>query len=248
MTGTDDRPERRWECWGASVTGPAHRRMKSPNQDFVLARSLSWGNVIAVADGLGSRPLSHVGAQAACRAVLQVAKTFHRHPQGGLEAALGFFHAWWMWLISPHQPDDCAATCLFAIRRAGVVTLAQLGDGLAVACFRDGEDPVVLDGDKADGFANVTRCLRPGHRPGDWRTVQVQEDRVNGIFLCTDGIADDLVPGQAIPFAETVLAHHGALPPARRGREARRWMNGWPTPGHSDDKTIAVLQAVENCP
>ena len=157
---------------------------------------------------------------------------------------LRFLHGWWLWLVAPNRPDDCAATCLFAVRTDEALILAQIGDGMAVACRHDGRDPVVLAPDKEDGFANVTACLGETHGAGAWRAVRLPGGSVDAVLLCTDGIADDLAPGQAAAFAAGVVESHHALPPDRRRREIRRWLEAWPVPGHSDDKTLACLHAV----
>lgn len=239
MTGIE--PPRRWQCWAASVAGPAHRREGTPSQDAAMARSLAWGQVIAVADGLGSRAQSHLGSRAACRAALQVACA----PQAELAAMLLQFHGWWLRGIHPHAATDCASTCLFAIRAGGAVTLAQIGDGMAVVCLRGDRAPVVLDGGKENGFANMTSSLGESHRGGDWKVVRLREDQVEWVVLCTDGIADDLVPGQGFPFAASVIESHRALAPARRSQVAQGWLQRWPVPCHSDDKSLACLFPVE---
>src|SRR5690554_2547306 len=50
---------------GASVRGPAHSQEGTPNQDALCVSGCRGGWVIAVADGLGSRPLSHLGSRKA---------------------------------------------------------------------------------------------------------------------------------------------------------------------------------------
>ena len=234
---------RSWQGWGMSVIGPGHLRMGMPNQDSLLVRRFAWGEIVVVADGLGSRPLSHLGAQAACQAVAKAAQHYQHRPQAGLEAMLRFLHEWWLWLIAPNSPSDCATTCLFAMRADGVVTLAQIGDGMVVACPRGGQAPVVLVADKSEGFANITASLTQTHRIADWRAARLAEDSVDAVVLCTDGVADDLALGMELDFARGVVASHRNLASSRRRREVRRWLEHWPVPGHSDDKTLACLHS-----
>ncbi|MDO7895155.1 protein phosphatase 2C domain-containing protein, partial [Pseudomonas aeruginosa] len=49
---------------GASVR-PAHQQDDSPNQDALAVSGIRGGWCVAVADGLGSRPLSHFGSRKA---------------------------------------------------------------------------------------------------------------------------------------------------------------------------------------
>ncbi|MBM9995439.1 protein phosphatase 2C domain-containing protein, partial [Pseudomonas aeruginosa] len=59
---------------GASVQGPAHFLDGSPNQDALCVSGLTGGWCIAVADGLGSRPLSHLGSRKAVQLFRQLAR------------------------------------------------------------------------------------------------------------------------------------------------------------------------------
>ncbi|MFI7114597.1 protein phosphatase 2C domain-containing protein [Nonomuraea sp. NPDC050227] len=57
---------------GASVRGDYHRYDGVPRQDAMLIRKLGESHVLlAVADGLGSRDMSHFGASEACRAAFE---------------------------------------------------------------------------------------------------------------------------------------------------------------------------------
>ncbi|RBQ20062.1 hypothetical protein DP939_09550 [Spongiactinospora rosea] len=57
---------------GASVRGDYHRYDGLPRQDAMLIRKLGESHVLlAVADGLGSRDMSHLGAAQACRAAFE---------------------------------------------------------------------------------------------------------------------------------------------------------------------------------
>ncbi|MGK0290454.1 MAG: hypothetical protein ACI86H_001913, partial [bacterium] len=69
-----------WKSWGASVAGPSHLKLGIVNQDAWISRHYSWGDVVVVSDGLGSRQQSDLGAKAACLSVLEAAKVYQKHP------------------------------------------------------------------------------------------------------------------------------------------------------------------------
>lgn len=230
-----------WKSWGESVIGPLHLRDRLPNQDAWLSAHRSWGDVIAVSDGLGSHPHSDVGARAACRAVLGAADLFRRFPESRIEDFLGLVHAHWLMRISPFSPRECSATCLFAIRVGGRCLLAQLGDGLVVACGEEVEETVILADDKIHSFSNVTESLGRDFRPEQWRYRMVSEGACDAVILCTDGISDDIPPERQADFARDLFLSYRETAPRQRQKELRSWMTKWPVPCHSDDKTIACL-------
>jgi serine/threonine protein phosphatase PrpC len=230
-----------WKSWGESVVGRAHAREALPNQDAWLARHFPWGDVVALSDGLGSRRQAHLGSQAACMAVVEAGRCLQSHPSATLDDMLRFLHAWWIWLLAPESPTDCAATCLFAIRSGGVITLAQLGDGLIVACPRRQGQSVILADDKNNEFANITTSLGATHQLSEWRAARIPEDEFHGIVLCSDGISNDLMDGSAPEFANELVNAYRGSPAQIRQPHVRHWLDQWPVPGHTDDKTIACL-------
>jgi len=42
-------------------------------------------------------------------------------------------------------------------------------------------------------------------------------------------------------FAQELYSTYADLESEERKRDLKRWLNEWPVPGHSDDKTIACL-------
>ena len=57
-----------------SVIGPRNLREKNSNQDAVMHRFWNKNWCIAVCDGMGSKPLSHIGSTLACQSVCNVLK------------------------------------------------------------------------------------------------------------------------------------------------------------------------------
>ena len=228
-----------WRSIGASVIGPGHLAAGQPNQDAWVAFHQIWGDGIAVSDGLGSKPFSDYGSHAACLAVASAAHACHSKTEIGDALLSDLIRDNWLSRIAPLESHDCAATCLFAfLMKDGKVRMGLLGDGLVAVVKTDGS-VVVLSDDKTQGFSNITAALSSSVTEKDWQWLVIPESDCSSIVLCTDGVADDLadVNGFVTEFAD---AHRGlaSISAARRVRET---LENWPTPKHSDDKTIACL-------
>ena len=234
-----------WNSWGSSMIGPLHIRLGLPNQDTWISRSYSWGDVVVVSDGLGSRSKSEVGAKAICKSVIEAAKHYCNCPQAKTEDILRFIHSLWLLKISPFEPEQCSATCLFVIRCKGKCFLAQLGDGLIVVCGKTSSDTIVLNDSKHDSFSNLTFSLGRQFRPEQWKTLTIESDQCQAIILCTDGISDDLLPERQNEFAKELYISYQNYQPRQRIKELHRWLKNWPVPGHLDDKTVACLYKKE---
>lgn len=233
--------ENSWFSWGVSVRGPAHIRASIPNQDYWVARNFVWGNVVAISDGLGSKPLSHHGSREACNAVITSAKEYSKNPNGSLKDILRLIQANWLFSIGPHSADECSATCLFVIRCQSTLLLGRLGDGMIAAIDAHKNEHLLLADDKADSFSNITVCLSSRFRFADWEIIQLPADSFKAIVLCTDGIADDLIPDRMKAFALDIYDSYKNKNKRSISLYTRRWMRNWPVKGHSDDKTIACL-------
>lgn len=228
-----------WRSFGTRVIGPAHIDTGSPNQDAWIGFHHVWGDGIAVSDGLGSKPLSDFGSRVACFAVSRAVHSCRNDLLFNQSNLADRIKTKWLALIAPLDPRDCAATCLLALRRNdGFITMGMLGDGLAAAVKADGS-VVSLADDKTEGFSNITVALSPNVTSSDWRWLSMTEDECHSIMLCTDGISDDLsdVDGFVRGFSDA-YRYLSSVSAARRVREA---LTKWPTPKHSDDKTIACL-------
>ena len=232
-----------WRGWGVSCIGPGHRRAGLPNQDAWLLRHTLQGELLVVADGLGSRALSHLGARAACSAAFEaLALTQASGGAPDIATLLATLHGRWLKRVWPHDPRACATTCLLALRTGPHLVLAQLGDGMVLAGGA-GTGPDFLLASTTDDFSNQTDCLRDRHEPQSWRVAQLCAADWGGVLLCTDGIAADLTPGRETAFAHALFAQARNSSARSQRRAARRWLGGWPVPGHTDDKTIGCLLA-----
>jgi hypothetical protein len=228
-----------WKSFGASVRGPGHIATGTPNQDAWSSFHHILVDGIVISDGVGSKPLSNFGSDAACCAVEYAALAFGDKTEINLDFLFNRIKDNWLSLIGSLEPRDCSATCLFAFRLGdGAIHLGMLGDGLVAAVKSDGS-VVSLSDDKSRGFSNITAALSPNVSTKHWRHLSLMEKDCTAILLCTDGVADDLdnVDG----FVKEFIDAHCSLAAVRANQHIREMLENWPTPKHSDDKTIACL-------
>jgi serine/threonine protein phosphatase PrpC len=243
MTSTSDRPEdlvsKRSpdDYFGASAVGPRHRAQGEPNEDSWLGARGAFGTLVVVSDGMGSRRDARRGAKMACRAVLDAVRAWHKAGACSLDELLSGIEPRWCSLIAPSTARDCAATCLFALAHVrGQVYVAAIGDGIALLRTQRGLEWVV--GPRSAGFANETDSL--GHS-ASWTSRTFPREGGDVVLLATDGVADDLLPERIDGFLQWLMDDFAGMVPAQRWRALQRELQDWPTPHHTDDKTLAVL-------
>ena len=228
---------------GVSVTGPGHVSLGQANQDAIALRGWRGGWIAAVADGLGSRPLSGLGSRLAVQAAQQTIRSMPTEmPLRAWEprqTATEFYRRWLR--AVPYADKSCVASTILmaACGRDGIGRVWQLGDGL-VACRSKGNFSVVTP--ERLGFGNETRALGIHRAWSDWCTADVAlQERGDAVILMTDGISDDVRIDALEMFTDALV--RGVMARTRRG--ARGWLRNelvnWSTPNHTDDKTVAVI-------
>jgi serine/threonine protein phosphatase PrpC len=219
----------------ASVIGLAHALDGRPSQDAYTAAVAPSGELyLAVADGLGSKPASHLGARLLCDAVIELA--LDRKPRTRSELR-DLIHA------AGTRMGDIAARAYSltpdAIACVGVVvaiaeervTIARVGDSTAF----------VLDSGHFDelfsedcGFVNVVDQSMP---TDDEDAIETSSRPLGGdaLILVSDGLATDL---RTSPAVRRWLGECWASPigPFAMG-EALRYRRQ----GSHDDRTAIAL-------
>lgn len=228
--------------FGVSVCGPRNKSETRTNQDSCFTGRGSFGHLIVVADGLGSRPASSVGARAACAVVRQAVRLWPGAANAADPAHLvRLVEVLWRLRLAPRSPAECATTCMFALREAtGYLVLAGLGDGLA-ALRKSDKSVTTYGGRREADFGDETRALGAPHRIEDWWIATDPPGSRRAVVLTTDGVADDLEPARVDGFVEWLVSEVGQLRASARSRRLRRELENWPIPDHADDKTVAVL-------
>lgn len=228
--------------FGAAVRGPLHRKHDRPCEDAWKGKDYAGSAVIAISDGMGSKPYAAQGAKAACAAASRAARLWTLAPEVGPEWVCRGLEAQWRFAIAPYEPQECAATChLVAIHHQAGLIYAGLGDGMAL--FQAGNQPVqCLSRRKAADFVNESIALGVNHRMTDWACARLPLPQSPWIaVLVTDGIADDLRPDRLDVFIKWVRDDIGRMPRNNRLAALRQALRDWPSPNHLDDKTLAVL-------
>ena len=222
---------------GASVKGPAHEAAGQPNQDAVGLWRHKGGRIATVADGLGSRPLSHIGSRAACQMARKMV-TSAASLENPKSLISGIYRAWLSAL--PIPPAEAATTFLLAIAEAdGRATLAQIGDGLLM--YRENGKFGILT-EEREGFSNQTNALGLSKAWTDWKSKQITLEKPgDGIVLMTDGISDDLNWNALEEFFNKLFREFRGRGPMKSKQWIKAELDNWPTPNHSDDKTIAMI-------
>lgn len=234
-----------WRGFSDSEIGPLHQRLGLPNQDACHLELENEPVLIAVSDGLGSRPLSQFGAQAVCRAVVRVAQQSINAVIVEPLSFIELFHGYWLEELEGVDIEQCSCTVLFAIVLGEQTFIAQLGDGdccIVTSKQGEGEQQVRFLTDKNDDlFANQTHSLGRKLQARNWQFCLQPTAELDACFLVTDGIADDLALEHRSSFYLELLSQYQKLTDDEVIADVRRWISQWPVASHSDDKTIVAL-------
>lgn len=223
---------------GVTVIGPAHAEMGLPNQDALGLWGWKRGWIAAVCDGVGSKPLSQIGSRLAATSVRSTIRSgvSWENPN----TVVQILRRAWVKGIKPLSPNEGATTVLMAAcNPSGNALVAQLGDGI-VLYSSNGQFGVLTPA--RTGFVNETTALGLSTSDDEWHVARLQLSRPgDGVLLATDGISDDLQPERLEKFFRAMCKKMAS----RNRRKGRKWfhrqLEAWPTPGHCDDKTIAIV-------
>lgn len=224
---------------GTSVVGPAHAEAGEVCQDACAVRGWRGGWIACVADGLGSRAQSGLGARCAVRAAQLVLRDAAGHRQEMRDIATRIYRTW-LRDIGPDRANAAATTLLIAACTAqGQVRTWQLGDGMVL--LRAQGQTRVLTPARA-GFGNETRAMGIDKAWSAWSTHEfVLTTPGDQVILMTDGVADDLNERSLHAFPQALHRHLSRLSRKRARRWLTKELTHWGTPGHSDDKSLALI-------
>lgn len=207
------------------------------NQDSFSVREVSGGYVVAVSDGLGSRPLSQVGSAILCQAACQVAEEFACNIEDD-ETFLATIHARWLQTLTENNfaVEKCNATALIAVVGAENIWAYRLGDGFI--CIASDDKVTALFDTKEDDFVNATECLRTDFQFSKWECRRFERKNFFGLVAATDGITFRLDEETLGRFIADFCADYAALELGDILTDLRTWL---PTLIGGDDKTLAFL-------
>jgi hypothetical protein len=169
--------------------GRSHRARDGPCQDSTATWASPHGGraAAAVADGLGSRPLSHLGSQAACDAAVASLAAEPAWDEAAVRRAFAAAHAAVQAAAAECglDADDLATTLQVATLDGGAAWAGMVGDGAVVAQGAAGDVRVLLAAAEG-GYANeVSPLTQPGWQD-HLRTAFLPEARA--VLLFTDGL------------------------------------------------------------
>lgn len=116
----------------------------------------------AVADGLGSKPLSHVGSRAACQAAVLSLEREETWEEEAIRRAFLAAREGIRFAAAQHRvaPEDMAATLQVVGFDEGATAAGIVGDGAVVAC--DDEVHVLLPPEESEYANEVVPITHPG--------------------------------------------------------------------------------------
>lgn len=232
------------DTFGVSVIGPSHRDQGLPNQDAWASRRGRFGAAIVVCDGVGSKPQSAHGSRMACLAAHEAIRKWCNAEQAPLKYLSHLLEVLWRIRILPHEPRDCATTCLIALRRpTGRWLIGGIGDGMAVT-FSDKAEIHWVIGESREGFSNQVEAMGCDGSIYKWHFEEFDEGTTGRtVVLATDGVSDDVIPEKTRDFCGWLLSLRQTELRRTLPRRLRGELSNWPTPHHCDDKTMAVLSS-----
>lgn len=228
---------------GFSQIGPSHIRNKLPNQDSFLCHNSRNFSLIVVSDGLGSKKFSHIGAAAACKSVLKTSKEFVKNKDStSVKEFFDMISKTWQSSLMGHKPEDCSATCLFALATKNKIFIARLGDGMVCSIGKTPDTDKLLFDNKNSTFSNETCSLSNTNLLSLWEYKSLPINDYKAVLISTDGISTDLQSGSEIEFSKDLVDTLNSKNYLGKKLVLSRLMRNWPVPKHSDDKTIAIME------
>lgn len=230
----------KWKQLIATVRGSGHIKANKPNQDFAFVGFVGNFLLVMVCDGLGSHANSAFGAQTLCKLFPKCFKEWSKNRPNQLDDFLRLLQCRWLMHIRRYGVDKCGCTCQLAIiNKKGKGILLQIGDGMTIINHK-GETTSYTE--EKVGFGNETMAMNEGNLLPYWRRhnidISQQGDR---LLIMTDGISEDIIPNAEEKF---ISAFDLFFKESRRKgqRKLVEELIHWPTPHHTDDKTIVAIE------
>ena len=194
-----------------SLPGLKHRAAGAPGQDAVSWSSSPHLFAGALADGIGSRENSHVGALVATRSGVHAALAAHSTYPDLLDlarhAVIEATKAVTAEAGAMGLTSDCLA-CTYALILADAkhVLLAIVGDGVTFVRFNDGTVVEVLPVPNKD-FANFTDSLTTSDLTEVTRFASFAVDDIDAVLTSSDGLEPVLCRGPLFAQRPTGLVN-----------------------------------------
>jgi len=239
-----------WKVLFQSVRGPAHENSGQPCQDRCRVRLRGADSLLvcACADGAGSAPLSHLGAELTCRDIIRLVFDDFREGLTLQTVERDTVVSWYQRLQPLLQTEatryevplsSLATTLLLAVVGTDRAVFGQVGDGAIVA---DGQ---IVFWPQIGEYINTTNFITQ-EDVGQQVLFERCERRVDELALFTDGIQN-----MALRFAERQVHQPFFQPMFQRLRAAkpgenlalalRRFLDSAPVRERSEDDKTLIL-------
>ena len=194
----------------ASVTGVDHSRRKVPCQDKTAVFAGDDYTTAALADGAGSRPYSHIGAEQATVAI--ASKLYVRFEdfwnyEPHMTATGAWVEATNAMLNEPYSLHDQACTLLFfAIAEDGRYISGHIGDGVQILVEPDGKMRVFSPPENGE-YENETWFITGDDAVEHLRIQKGRLEAGSTLLMMSDGTAKSLYQsssGEPAPACRTI--------------------------------------------
>ena len=189
--------------------------------------------IIAVADGLGSAPLSQIGSKHVIQSVIE---TLRDPISDCIWERIS--ESWRSSLDGPAEDYD--TTCKFACIRKDKVILGSIGDGWLGVKNTDG----YFELDNQKEFTNITKSMCSKNMLEETILIECSIDELVSFGLSTDGFSEDMDSESR----ETFLTDAGCSLsecPLNTFEEIQHVLENWPIKSNKDDKTLILTRRVE---
>ncbi len=200
---------KRWKTAGASVQGLGHIKDNIPCQDYVATLHKSGVTAIALSDGVGSRKLSHFGAETVVNCVTHLL-TEEFDPLFGMDNDEVKHRVMEVVLDKLAETAkeydvtirDLSSTLLFCGIKNNLLIVGQLGDGI-IGCLAGDKCTPVFSPEKHE-FANITYSTTSENAETHLRLLRENIGTKLGYILMSDGSAASLYHKQSETIAPAV--------------------------------------------
>ncbi|WP_104712959.1 PP2C family serine/threonine-protein phosphatase [Helicobacter cetorum] len=231
-----------WIDFSGSCIGGYHVQKNMPNQDSFLTEHHSGISLAVVCDGLGSKKFSHIGSSALTKAVkkavIEKIESVDFDDLALLEKQILKFY---LEGIKPYEFEDCLSTLLIAIVLKNQIIIGRVGDGMIMLL---GKQNQILEESK---IGEKNKTIPFGYGSITWSIYKTQD--VESIFLCSDGISEELENNQKIGFVQALMQEYQDKSKQEAEQDINQWLKDYPPPTpnnkygnkYSDDKTFVLL-------
>ncbi len=201
----------KWKMAATHIVGLGHIKNNVVCQDRTYSLEFNDTNCVALSDGAGSCPLSHIGAKEASRsACIKVIRDFDHIYSENIEAAK---HDIVKRIVSnvcrraekkKKKFKDLSATLLFVAVKGDRFIAGHIGDGIIGALKKDKVEPLSLP-DNGE-YINSTYFITHDDPSRHFHLIKGKVEDINGFILMSDGSAESLFDRKTAEFSKAAVA------------------------------------------